>query len=114
MPSAFRAESRSVQRFVGLPGVPKARLWPTVDAILMQYRADHEEIGDSIVLGALNSALTSAIMDGRYHEVYDSLGKLLGLHVPSGKSTTGVTADAPGGSAVPIRDAKKPGARLAR
>ena len=79
MPSAFRAESRSVRRFVGLPSIEKANLWPAVDAILAEHRADAQEIGDQIVLGALNDVLIKLIVAGRYADVHGLMGKLLGL-----------------------------------
>lgn len=86
MASVFRRESRTVQRFVGLPGVDKARLWPTVAAILDAARAAHQEISDQIVLGALNDTLIKGIVAGRYFDVHAALGKILGLDAPDGNS----------------------------
>lgn len=114
MPSAFRAQSRSVQRHVGLPSIAKARLWPAVDAVLAKARADHQEIGDQIVLGALNNVLTAHIVAGHYFEVHEILGKLLGVDVPAGKPSAETNGHFPGGKSLPDGEAKKPLARAAR
>ena len=83
----FVTESRSVRRPVGLPTAEKASLWPTVDAILADFRADNALISDQIVLEALNGVLSHAIFDGRYHDVYVALGKLLGVDEQNWKLT---------------------------
>lgn len=115
MASVFRAQSRSVQRFTGLPGAEKVRLWPMVADILDRERADHQEIGDQVVLGALNSVLTAGIMAGRYREVYAALGQILGLTAPDGKAAELNGSHASSGKSLPAREAvdRKPPAKAA-
>jgi hypothetical protein len=112
--TAFRAQSRTVQRFTGLPGAEKVRLWPMVAKVLDDARADSQEIGDQVVLGALNSVLTAGIMAGRYREVHAILGNLLGLGDSDGKSEIPATGDVPGGNSLPGREARRPLAKAAR
>lgn len=99
--SVFQRESRSVQRYVGLPGATKARLWPTVAEILDHDRVAHQEIGDQIVLGALNAVLIKGIIAGRYFEVHDTLGKILGLDAPIGNSAPDAAPARPAGKPLP-------------
>jgi hypothetical protein len=112
--SVFRAQSRTVQRFTGLPGAEKVRLWPMVAKVLDDARADHQEIGDQVVLGALNSVLTAGIMAGRYREVHAILGNLLGLGDSDGKPEVGRNGDFPVGKPLPNSEVRKPLARAAR
>jgi hypothetical protein len=113
MPSVFRAQSRTVQRFTGLPGAEKVRLWPMVAAILDRERADWQEIGDQVVLGALNSVLTAGIMAGRYREVHAALGEILGLNAPVGKVGAPNGDHTPVGKSLPQREVgeRKPPAK---
>lgn len=114
MASAFRTESRSVQRFVGLPRCEKVRLWPTIAAILDTYRADTQEIADQVALNSLKEVMHGLISQDRFHELHGVLGKVLGLDAPAGNQTLGETVDFPDGAPLPIREAKKPGARATR
>jgi hypothetical protein len=110
---AFRTESRSVQRFVGLPACEKTRLWPTVDAILTEARSDREEISDQLVFGALDRVLIADIIAGRYRDAYDALGKILGVHFPGGKAEPMANGHFPGEAALPEREVRRPTARAA-
>jgi hypothetical protein len=104
MANAFRSQSRSVQRFTGLPGAEKVRLWPMIAEILDRERATYQDIGDQVVLGALNSVLTAGIMAGRYREVHAALEQLLGLSVPAGKSVSDEPLPVPAGKVIPSRE----------
>jgi len=106
MASAFRSESRTTRRFVGLPSLEKASLWPTVDAILAEARDDAEEIGDQIVFGSLNDVLIKGIVTRRYSEVHRLLGKLLQLDGQDRKSTVGDARHFPSGKSLPDQEAK--------
>lgn len=119
MASAFRAESRNVQRFVGLPGAEKVRLWPTVDAILADARSDRDDdISNQIVFGALERVLIAGIIARHYGEVYDTLGKALGVVASAGKSDVEPDAERnghfPAGKPLPAREVRKPLAKVAR
>lgn len=83
---AFRAEKRSVQRYVGLAACDKARLWPTADAILSDARSDREDIAEQIVYGAVEREIIAHIIIGRLWVAYTSLGKMLGVDAPDGNS----------------------------
>lgn len=84
--SIFRTETRTAERFVGLPSLEKAKLWPTVDEILADARATHDQISDQLVLGALKSVLIEYIVAGRFEAVHAAVGKVLGVNFPAGKS----------------------------
>lgn len=103
----FRTESRSVRRFVGLPEMAKASLWPTVAEILDGARAAHQEIGDQIVLGALDRVLISQIIEGHYLEVYGTLGKLLGLDGQDRKSPDDAVPHFQSGKSLPGQEERK-------
>ncbi len=102
--SALRRESRNVQRFVGLPSAEKARLWPTLDAILEDARPEGEDIANQLAFGALNDVLITGIVARQYEKVYAALGKVLGRDASRGKQGGDAAADFPGGKSLPIRE----------
>lgn len=111
MSTIFARESRNVQRYTGLPGATKARLWPTVAAILDRARSPRMEIGDQIVLGALNAVLIRGIVDEDYFGVHESLGKILGLDAPAEKSAATVAPPLPIREVTPELGSRKTGAK---
>lgn len=79
-------ESKEPQWPVGFPGwADKVRIQPTVAAILDAARPATLGKGDQLIHGALKVALIEAIIAGRFREVYDTVGTILGAATPSGK-----------------------------
>lgn len=109
--NALQDETRTVQRRV--PRLTdwfpdKVRLSPTVARILDALRSEDEDLGEQLVFGALKSAFTRAIQDGRYTAVYAALGTLLRRDVPNGVclrcGAPGIVDGIPNGTPVPRRD----------
>lgn len=104
----FTTEKRSVRRFVGLPAIEKVAFWPTVDAILAEFRKPSQDISDHVTLHALNGVLTEAMFAGDYFAVYGALGKMLGLHGHDGKLTTDGLDYFHLGKSLPVEEVKPP------
>lgn len=85
------------------PGFDKLRLQPTVGAILDDLKADDDGRGDLLIHGSLKYVLIMHIIAGNLRRVHATLGKLLGIDTPDGKS-------------LPIREVedRKPPAKAAR
>lgn len=97
-------ETKEPQWPVGLPGwADKVRVQPTITEILDDARPATIGKGDQLINGALERALIAGIITGRWIWVYNTVGTILSLGAPSGKSLPEREAEA-----------KKPLAKVAR
>lgn len=86
--NALHDETKSGQVTVTSPGWRgNVRIQPTVESILDEARPATEGKGDQLIHGALKTALIVGIVTGEWHWVHSTLGRLLGLALPSGGST---------------------------
>jgi hypothetical protein len=67
-------------------GFDKLRMQPPVGAVLDEARGALIGRGDFLITGSLRFALIAAIVAGNLRWVYDTIGGLLGLNTPGGKS----------------------------
>lgn len=84
-------ESKNAQWPVGLPGFSdKVRLGRSLAAVLDAARPVSQGKGDQLVLGALKTALIERIIAGDFLAVYQIIGSLLDLEVPSREERKGL------------------------
>lgn len=116
MPHALRAESRTVQRFVGMPGAEKTRLWPTIDALIRESLPDNCDLSEHFGLSGLDVVLIGDILAHRYTAAHAKLGKIVGRDASAGKLAPETNGHFPGGKSLPEREVgdRKPLARSAR
>lgn len=104
--NALLDETRDAQWPVALPGFKdKQRLPATIAAILDQHRPDTLGKGDQLVHGALKTALIEGIVAGRFRQVHDALGAILGVNACAASQSD---PELPSREADPSREVRKP------
>jgi len=110
--NALLDQTKSEQWPVGASGwCDKVRMQPMLAEILDDARPATIGKGDQLLHGALLVALITAMINGRLRWVYDTLGKILGLDAPAGKSLPNGEVSEPDASQ---NGARRPLARVAR
>lgn len=77
--SVFLLEKKSEFWPVAFDGVDKVRLQPTIAKVLDAARPSTMSKGEQMSRGALKVVLIEGIMSERLHDVYATLGGLLGM-----------------------------------
>ncbi len=110
--NALLDDSKNAQWPVALPGFKdKQRLPSTIAAILDRSRPDTLGKGDQLVHGALKTALIEDIVAGRFRQVHDALGAILGVN---GDDASQPGSPGPSREVDPSREVRKPLAKAGR